>query len=1832
MSIRHKSLITRITLVVLCVTLLLSGFPVNAANDNKENIIIDSSNLAIDESNESSFQTEPATVKSAPLTPQNLSSVTATVYDQEMNQSLARIKALSLQRDKQRVSSKGAASTGKSKDLIREQMEQLVMAGATKEDLYWINMISEESGLSPDKLLELKKSGNSSWDEIELQTNPETLAQRLVVEENVYKEEIEKQFVSNPLTVADSVYGDYEVDAILVGNKDLTMQKFSSFDFMANSVFSGLITQQQINQTNKPQYSDRKESNEFIDPVNGALTWKETEISLPGRDGLDLDVGIMYNSNQSYTYMRQYEAPGLKKYNYLLSRYDLGLGWSFQFPSVQLADGYIYYHDGQGAVYQVDFFSGDALGSYSHLVGFQGKDRKFMQDSGTYNNGQASSAYYLEYNDLKREYFAADGRLLGIVDRYGNTIRFEHVDRKTYDGVTNKMISSITDSVGRTVKFTYETNLDTTDVFNGENIVVSVLNSSGADTQKVTFKKWRSSLIHNNVPAGYAPFLWSITDQMEQVTYMNYKVDPGKFHYEQKVINSYSGSTNYYNLATISYPYSTSNYQYQSVLRNFGSAGFGEEWRVKSRNDVMKKTYNQVNYDYTGDYTGYDTYYNPYTLPESYGFSSTSKIVSTTASNDLFTTSNFNGLHQQISTVVLASGGERKETRNTAFHPTYKYLPTRMISAEYGGGDVDNSANTLYSDVTYTDWGTIQSQTRQLTLSQINDPNTKLKNTITYAYEPIYHFIQSKSWYQNDSTALTESYEYYSDGRLKSYKNPKQEQTNYNYEPIAGDKQKVRTMTEEKPMGNGFVSKKVITYGADTNYGLPAEVISYFTNISASGQQSTSLVKKIMTYDMPTGNVLTETDGSGKQTVYTYDLLGRVMTTTYPEVINLNGEQYTAQDQFTYTKVYASTAYFDAENQGIYYLNVNSKRKYTQKSTGTITYFSELNDYYDGFGILRLNQVTGVGGIGQMTQYRIDDLCRAIYVIDPVENTTSVRYNAWGQEVEALDTYGNLYVNEYNFKQRKVSNYYIAAADITAYRANMGNSSYKGNYVEQTYDQWGQLIRNLTYKDWPGQSQPITEKYGYDLAGNVVTYTDPNNNVNNEGVTTKYGYDNLSQLISVKNALGQITSYQYDVNGQMTEVTMRSSETAVPIHLKSKNYNEIGKVYDKKDAAFLSENQVYNQLGLVEQKKDRNATVYSYQYDARDQIVSSLITGSGGNTQQSKVILGSSGIKTDTNELYNNGSKTSWQTVTIDNLKRINKVTSQATGYTAYSTYAFDLANRTTQTGISHTGIGTSYTKYQYNKNHLEKVQTNGSATLNNAASVNAVYEYFPTGSVKSITYPTLADGSVLKSEYTYDALNRISTLVNKKGATVLSSYIYLSDNNGNITYITESVNNGASRTTTTYTYDKLNRLESISRAAGSSIYKYDLQGNRQTQQDTASNVITELGDTSYTYDLMNLLTGVTQDAKTVLFSYLPGKLRYQKTANSIVTQYNYDINGNVISEYKSSGQKAYYIRGDRLLVKKDVAAGKDYYYLYNGHGDVVQIVDTAGVVVNSYAYDEWGKIISQSEGIPNSFKYAGEIYDEETGLYYLRARYYDPSMGRFLNEDTYEGQIDNPLSLNLYTYVHNNPLIYVDPTGQWCESKDGKYSHPGTCSNPNSGVYSADVKHNGEAMKSNGKSTGIYKFDYGDGVHEDNSLTGALFDVVVTGGVGLGKSLVKGATKGIASLVSSGTGSVFKSGIKTLKNFVLDDAFVKTKHLSTTGGNGAKFLGNTKAEAEAILKDVMKNGQVKNVIDNGLTKQGNQSYEIVIAAGKTIGTRGETLLKIILSEDGAMLTAYPIK
>ncbi len=131
-----------------------------------------------------------------------------------------------------------------------------------------------------------------------------------------------------------------------------------------------------------------------------------------------------------------------------------------------------------------------------------------------------------------------------------------------------------------------------------------------------------------------------------------------------------------------------------------------------------------------------------------------------------------------------------------------------------------------------------------------------------------------------------------------------------------------------------------------------------------------------------------------------------------------------------------------------------------------------------------------------------------------------------------------------------------------------------------------------------------------------------------------------------------------------------------------------------------------------------------------------------------------------------------------------------------------------------------------------------------------------------------------------------------------------------------------------------------------------------------------------------------------------------------------------VIAEY--DGQDALL---NRYHTGKGIAASENanglHYFHQNGHGDVSTITNTAGHVVEKYSYSAFGELTSLGHNLDNRFLYSGEQLDPLTGDYYLRARMYRPSIGRFLAEDVYRGD-----GMNLYAYVSNNPLIYIDPSG----------------------------------------------------------------------------------------------------------------------------------------------------------------------------------------------------------
>jgi len=286
----------------------------------------------------------------------------------------------------------------------------------------------------------------------------------------------------------------------------------------------------------------------------------------------------------------------------------------------------------------------------------------------------------------------------------------------------------------------------------------------------------------------------------------------------------------------------------------------------------------------------------------------------------------------------------------------------------------------------------------------------------------------------------------------------------------------------------------------------------------------------------------------------------------------------------------------------------------------------------------------------------------------------------------------------------------------------------------------------------------------------------------------------------------------------------------------------------------------------------------------------------------------------------------------------------------------------------------------------------------------------------------TLTYGNGVSVKYDYNYANMLNTITNKNSAgSVISQYSYDYYLDGN--QATKTDTDG----TTMYKYDGLGRINTVE--GPNSLFKkygYDDKNNR-TDLTATGEVFSDPEDSTFSYDGFNQLKSAAGNHNST-YTYNADGIRNTKVVDGVSTTQVLD-GGNVAAEI-TGGTATKYVRGVNLISQEK--NGQKYYYLYNGHGDVVQIADSAGNVVNNYDYDEWGNIKSQNEGVENPFKYSGEYFDKEIGLYYLRARYYDPTIGRFINEDSFPGKDNDPLSLNLYTYCYNNSINGHDPSGHY--------------------------------------------------------------------------------------------------------------------------------------------------------------------------------------------------------
>ena len=354
------------------------------------------------------------------------------------------------------------------------------------------------------------------------------------------------------------------------------------------------------------------------------------------------------------------------------------------------------------------------------------------------------------------------------------------------------------------------------------------------------------------------------------------------------------------------------------------------------------------------------------------------------------------------------------------------------------------------------------------------------------------------------------------------------------------------------------------------------------------------------------------------------------------------------------------------------------------------------------------------------------------------------------------------------------------------------------------------------------------------------------------------------------------------------------------------------------------------------------------------------------------------------------------------------------------TTYGYDYQNRlTSMTNETGKGVVSKYSStYLKNGQKAEEVSTvmdkNGKSTKKTAA-----YTYDMLGRITRETKTGREDIS-----YTYDANN------NRKQMTIgnkTTAYQY-------------NKNDELLRTDTLHTDTEKNDVV---------IYKNDKNGN-QLATVNRSEIPAEAKDTSYIdvdvtlgdnqlndnvvnhYNALNQLTETLTKNYKVSFTYDAEGLRTGKTVNGEKTVYVWD-GDQVVMELSEGGKvQKRYIRGNDLVYADKGDEMEKTYYVTDTHGNVVQLLDETGNVTKTYEYDSFGNEVNPDKKDENPFRYCGEYYDKETEEVYLRARYYEPSAGRFITRDTYTGESDEPLSLHLYTYCENDGVNAWDPSGHY--------------------------------------------------------------------------------------------------------------------------------------------------------------------------------------------------------
>jgi RHS repeat-associated protein len=621
--------------------------------------------------------------------------------------------------------------------------------------------------------------------------------------------------------------------------------------------------------------------------------------------------------------------------------------------------------------------------------------------------------------------------------------------------------------------------------------------------------------------------------------------------------------------------------------------------------------------------------------------------------------------------------------------------------------------------------------------------------------------------------------------------------------------------------------------------------------------------------------------------------------------------------------------------------------------------------------------------------------------------TTVMQYDVDGHVVAVTDANQHTVTTQYDPDGRPI---------ITTYPDT--------TYIQVQYDALGrkQFV-------WD-QMRQMTE-YHYDALDRLDWIKLPDTSQSVTGYSEQYQYDEVGDKIAQTDANGHTTRMVYDLMGRVVQRILPAEPTGYT------------------DPARQSEYSDYDPLGRLWHMTDNNGLTTTFTYDSNSGY---LLSKSGSNGDWVSFTYNADGsIATKSR---GNGS-TTYNTITNTYDASTGRLTG-VSGPTGTIEYAYDNAGNKVETDVyAPGGALSSKTYFGYDAdNRLQTVSHNA-----DLSSPIASYLYDNVGNRKQLTR---ANGVV--TTYTYDSLSRLTDLVNDDLSsgilTPFQSFHYHLRPDGKRDIVTEAGNQTPG--TTNYQYDAdgrlLSEIETLTNGTVLVInsYKYDAVGNRQykivsgVETDYRYDANDRLVDTGYSFDANGNQTNVSGHPAT--FDFENHLVTFGPTSNPIAT-YSYDADGNRLSTTTSTGTTNYLVdpstqfstiaeerdSNGNLIAQYNYAddlismtrSATTWYYVFDGHGSTRALTDGSGIVSDRWSYDAFGNIMIPNSGsTPNDFLFNGQQFDFPTSVYYMRARYYAQTDGRFLTTDADEGNDPDPVTLHRYLYCRNEPIQYTDESG----------------------------------------------------------------------------------------------------------------------------------------------------------------------------------------------------------